>query len=74
MNGLTGSNDYDGDFDLGGLDWNVAGPSEPYAGLDGYLNLTPFGAPIPLDSTHEGSLNAGEFCCMFERMPLGLTR
>ena len=71
INNLTGLNNYDGDFDLGGLDWNVAGPSEPYTGLDvrgdpnGHPNLTPFSAPISLDPTHEDSLNAGKSCCTF---------
>ena len=66
INNLTGLNNYDDDFDFCGLDWNVAGPSEPYTGLDGYPNLTPFDAPIPLDPTYEDSLNAGKLCCTFE--------
>ena len=33
---------FDGNFDLDGLNWNVAGPSQPYAGADVYGDLNSY--------------------------------
>ena len=55
---LAGLNDfthYDGNFNFDGFDWNAAGPSQPYTGVEvqGNVNsypefLTPFTAPTSL--------------------------
>ena len=60
----------DGNFDLNGLNWNVAGPSQPYTGADVYgdLNSYPdFFAPpaVPTSSCLDPNgafLNGGKSC------------
>ena len=73
FSGLAGSNDhthYDGNFNFDGLGWNVAGPSQPYTGVEiqGNVNsypdfLTPFTAPISLYPDCGVFTDEGKLCC-----------
>jgi hypothetical protein len=61
---------YDGNFNFDGLDWNAAGPSQPYTGVEvqGNINsypetLTPFTAPISLYPDGAVFPDEGKSCC-----------
>jgi len=70
LTGLGNNNYCEGNLDFDGSDWylsNVAGPSQPYVGVDvqGDLNnypdfATPLTAPTSLDPTHGIFSNEGK--------------
>ena len=67
--GLNTNTYFDNNFDFDGLNWNVAGPSQPYMGADVYgdLNSFPdFFAPlaVPTSSYPDNGafLNEGKSC------------
>ena len=72
---------YDGNFNFDGLDWNAAGPSQPYMGVDiqGSINsypdyLTPSTAPTSLYPDCGAFPDEGKLCCASRRKSVGLTR
>ena len=67
--GLNTNTYFDNNFGLDGLNWNVAGPSQPYTGADVYGDLNSFPdlfAPstVPTSSypDHGAFLNEGKSC------------
>ena len=73
INDLIWSNNdtgYDTSFDLNSLNWNVAGPSQPYTGADVHGNLNsypdffaPSTTPTSLYPGYGSFSNEGKSCC-----------
>ena len=60
----------DANFDFNGLDWNAAGPSQPYTGADVYGDLNSYPdffatstTPTSLYPGYEAFSNEGKSCC-----------